>query len=196
VSFFFPIRDHFVTYWDYASSRSIGSLLEADEGDLHRSQLIQFDHDASRADVLKTKGGEAPEQTRHAIPANTTEVGGAAFAFRNAPLEVGGVYSVPLFTGSRLFNLKATVLSRQRIQTPLGQREVFKVKAETAFAGKLASKRPAYVYFTTDPSHVPVRFEADFAVGRIVAELTSYTPGSAVAANGAAVRAARERAAP
>ena len=196
VSFFFSVRDHFVTYWDYANARSIGSRLDAREGDRHWGQLIQLDHEARQADVLKTKAGEPPKQTRQEISSNTTEVGGAAFAFRNAPLEVGGVYSVPVFTGNKSFNLKATVVSRERIQTPWGRREVFKVKAETAFTGKLASKRALYVYFTTDPSHVPVRIEADFAVGRIVAELTSYRPGSEVAANDAPASEARVSAAP
>jgi hypothetical protein len=37
-----------------------------------------------------------------------------------------------------------------------------------------------FVYFTRDVHHVPVRMEADFAFGAIVAEATGYKPGQTV----------------
>ena len=38
-------------------------------------------------------------------------------------------------------------------------------------------------YLTTDPSHLPVRIEAEFILGRLVAELTDYKQGHVVTAS-------------
>jgi hypothetical protein len=55
------------------------------------------------------------------------------------------------------------------------------VRVETDFSGKFQSKGGMIAYITTDPSHVPVKLEADFLLGKIVAELKDYKQGRTVA---------------
>jgi hypothetical protein len=88
---------------------------------------------------------------------------------------------VPIFTGAKSFVMHAKVEGRMVLQTPVGEREVYKIRTQTDFSGKFQSKRDMFAYLTTDPAHVPVRIEAEFLLGNIIAELTGYHEGRALA---------------
>src|SRR5690606_30743321 len=91
--------------------------------------------------------------------------------------KVGGTYELPIFTGSKQFNLKLTLESKEQLKTRMGMREVYRARAETRFSGKLAAKRDMWVYITTDPAHLVVRIDAELGFGRVVAARPSRMPG-------------------
>lgn len=173
--FFFPIRDRFVTYWDFSAQRTIGSDFYVDENRKKRHQRIRLDHEGKSATVYKS---EKNSETTMEVPEGTTDIASATFALRNERMEVGRRFSVPVFTGAKHFVLQAHVLEKVKLDTPLGKREVYKVRVQTDFSGKLKSKRDLYAYFTTDTAQVPVRIEAEFVLGAVVAELVLYSPGT------------------
>lgn len=178
---FYPIRDRFVTYWDPATGRSIGSDLFAEENGKKRRQRIRLDHDSGQAHVVKQKHGEEPQESVHQIPPGTADVAAATFLMRNQLLSEGQEFQVPVFTGAKSFVMYAKVEGRMKLQTPLGERDVFKVRTQTDFSGRLKSKKDMVVYMTADAARVPVRIEAEFLVGPIVAELTDYKSGQTLA---------------
>jgi hypothetical protein len=51
------------------------------------------------------------------------------------------------------------------------------VRVQTAFGGKLESKRDLVAWFTTDEARVPVRVDAEFVLGTLRAELADYKGG-------------------
>ncbi len=172
----FPMKDKFVTYWDHSIQKSIGSDLFADEGRKKRRQRIQLVPDSKAVVLVQKEGGSAEEQT-HDVDANALDMAAVAFTLRNSDLQLGREYLLPVFTGVKSFTLQARVEAKQNLKTRLGEREVFKVRIVTDFSGKLASKRDMFAYFTTDPRHLPVRIEAEFLIGTLVAELTEYQQG-------------------
>lgn len=178
---FFPVKDRFVTYWDMASQRSLGSDLFADEGRKKRRQKMRLDHAAGTATIVKQKEGEAENESVMEIEPGSGDIAAAIFSLRNKPLAEGCEFELPVTTGARNFRLKAKVERRQTLSTSLGEREVFKVRVQTGFAGKFQSKRDLFAYITTDESHVPVRIEAEFVLGSLIADLTHYQPGSSLA---------------
>lgn len=173
----YPIRDKFITYWDHANQRTIGSDLYAEENRRRRRQQIRLDATAGVAQVMKQREGSQAVEETHEVGAEVQDVAAAAFALRNQDLRVGETYEIPVFTGARSFDLRATVEGKETVKTRIGKQEVFKVRIATQFSGKLATKRDLYVYLTTDRRHVPVKLEADFAVGSVVGELVDYKPG-------------------
>ncbi len=179
-----PIKDKYVTYFSPTRQLALGSDLFADENRKRRRQRVKIEPDGKSALVVKQKEGEKPRESRHELAPGTTDVAGATFALRNRPLNVGDTYAFPVFTGSKTFTLSATVEGRQKLETPLGVRDAVRVRVKTAFSGKLESKRDLIAYFSDDPFHVPLRIEADFAVGTMVAEITEYKQGRAIAAVG------------
>lgn len=176
-----PIKDRFVSYFSPEHGKVLGSDLFVDENRKRRRQRIRLNPDGRSAQVVKQKEGERPQEAQHTVPENVSDVAGATFLLRNQELVVGQTYEVPVFTGSKTFVLRAKVEGKQQLATPMGPREVFRLRVKTQFDGKLASKRDIVAYLTTDPSHLPVRIEADFVVGQIVAELKEYKQGRALA---------------
>jgi uncharacterized protein DUF3108 len=178
---FYPIHDKFVTYWDPATARSIGSDLFADENGKRRRQRIKLDHQAGSATVTKQKDGGEPQESTQEIQPGTADVAAATFLMRSQDLHDGAEFNVPIFTGVKTFVMHAKVEGRMTLQTPVGDREVYKIRTQTDFSGKFQSKKDMFAYLTTDPTHVPVRIEAEFLLGNIVAELTEYHEGRALA---------------
>lgn len=177
-----PIKDKFVSYWHAGSQRSLGSDFWADENNKRRRQRIKMlTEDGTQAHVVRQKEGEAPREVTHELPPGTMDLAGATFALRNKGLVVGQEYSAPVFTGSRSFVMRAKVESQQKLKTPLGEKDVLKVKVQTDFSEKLKTQRDITVYFTADAGHVPVRVEADFVLGSIVADLIEYKQGRQLA---------------
>jgi hypothetical protein len=176
-----PIKDKFVTYWHTPTQRTLGSDFFVDENNKRRRQRVKMLGDGSQAHVVRQREGAPPTEATHDLPPGTMDVAGATFALRNKGLVVGQEYTTPVFTGSKSFVMRAKVEGQQKLKTPLGERDVLKVKVQTDFSERLKTQRDITAYFTADPSHVPVRVEADFALGTMVADLIEYKPGRQLA---------------
>ena len=100
----------------------------------------------------------------------------AVFFLRAAQLAEGDEVSMPIFTGTKVFKGIARVEGRGPLETALGQVNAVRVRMRTEFSGKL-SAREVRMWFTDDEAHIPVRMEADFALGPVVVEWTDYKPG-------------------
>jgi len=177
-----PIKDKFVSYWHAAGQRSLGSDFFVDENNKRRRQRIQM-KDSRTAHVIRQHEGAQPVEATHELPEGSMDLAGATFALRTRGIADGQEYAYPVFTGRRSFLLRAKVEGRQMLKTVLGEREVFRVKLQTDFSEKLQTKRDIVAYFTTDSSHVPVRIEAEFMLGSIVADLAEFKPGRLMAMN-------------
>ena len=191
----FPVQDRFTSWWDPVGQRTLGHDFQADEGGSRRRQQVKVDHARGEASVVQEPEGKPARQRTLPIVPGTHDIATAAFALRNQVLELGRSFDFPVFTGEKTFVMNATVVGRQTLKTPLGQREVFQLNVATDFSGKARTNRLTRVYLTTDASHVPVRIEADFVLGTVEAEIVEYVEGrgssSAVAS---AARGARPRA--
>ena len=130
--------------------------------------------------VVRQKEGEAPAEKQMDVLEGALDVAGATFALRNRDLEVGREYAYPVFTGSKSFLMKARVEAKEMLSTSKGKQEVYRLRVYTEFSGNLASKRDLVAWLTTDARHLPVRLEADLALGSLVAELTEYQQGKVV----------------
>ncbi|KFA90188.1 DUF3108 domain-containing protein [Archangium violaceum] len=176
-----PVKDKYVSYWDFGAQRVLGSDMHEDQNNKRRRVRVKLAEDGKSAQVVKQKEGETPRESIHELAEGTLDVAGATFALRNRALEVGQEYAYPVFTGSRTFQMKAKVEARETLDTVLGKQDVFRMRVYTEFSGKLASKRDMVAWFTADARRLPVRIEAELALGSIVAELTEYQQGKIMA---------------
>ncbi|MFL5353779.1 DUF3108 domain-containing protein [Archangium sp.] len=176
-----PVKDKYVSYWDFTTQRVLGSDMLEDQNNKRRRVRVKMGEDGRSALVVKQKEGETPRESTHELPEGTLDVAGATFALRNVALEVGREYSYPVFTGSKSFQMKAKVEARETLATALGKQDVYRMRVYTEFSGNLASKRDMVAWFTADGRRVPVRIEAELALGSIVAELMDYEQGKALA---------------
>jgi hypothetical protein len=183
-----PVKDKYVSYWDFGTQRVLGSDMHEDQNNKRRRVRVKLAEDGKSAQVVKQKEGETPREYTHELAEGTLDVAGATFALRNRVLEVGQEYAYPVFTGSKTFLMKAKVEARETLDTKLGKQDVYRMRVYTEFSGKLASKRDMVAWFTADARHLPVRIEAELALGSLVAELMEYQQGKVVVQASATAR--------
>jgi hypothetical protein len=176
------IREHLVAYWDAPRRRSRGSDLQAYEvGDVH-ADTARFDPAGGRVTVVERRRGHPPKEKVLEVPAGALDLTGAFLWLRLQDLEVGSRFETPIVAGTSQFVLLAEVLAREVVTTPAGVFPSFKIKVRTGLDGKFAARRDSTLWLAEGSGHHLVRASADFAVGSVVAELTSYHPGGQVAA--------------
>ena len=175
------VREHLVSYWDTAARLTRGSDLKAYEvGDYHQDS-VRFDRESDQATVTVQRKGKQKVKT-FAVPDDVQDLTSAFMWLRLQPLAVGQHLEVPIASGTHQFTLVADVLGKETVRTAGGTFQTLKVKIRTALQGKFSTKRDSHLWLSDDARHVLVRATADFAVGSIVAELKSYTPGTELAA--------------
>jgi hypothetical protein len=170
------IKEHFVSYWHALEQRSRGSQLEAIEiGDHHRERH-RFDREQGKATVTRWRKGREREKVVD-VPADVHDLASAMMWLRLQPLETGSRYEVPVFTGSETFTLRALVGPRERVETGAGPIDALRVDVQLGFKKEFQTSRASHVWFSDDLRHVPVKMSAEFAIGSVVATMTTYTPG-------------------
>jgi hypothetical protein len=180
--FFFPIRDKLVLHWDAVHSQTRGMEMWADENHKRRHLKITFDQAEGKASVFRQLEGQEPLQTELSVTPGAADVGSALYLLRTYALAPGSEVTVPVVTPSKQFPMRAVVERRELLHTGLGQQWTVRVRLTTDFSGKLQAKNDLIIYFTDDEAHVPVRIEADLALGTVVAEAVEYHSGLRVPA--------------
>jgi hypothetical protein len=176
------IREHLVSYWDAEAKLPRGSDLQAVEvGDRHQDSA-RFDREAGTAMVSVTRRGNREART-YPLQPDAQDFASAVLWLRSQPLAEGKRFEIPVFTTKGTFTLVATVTGRDTVETPAGTFEALRVEVRTAFAGNFSARRDTSIWFSADENRVPVRVSAEFAVGSIVATLSSYRPGGELAHN-------------
>ncbi len=174
---FYPVRDKFVTYWDFGAQRTVGYDLFLDENHRRSLQRIRFDHRSKLASITKQREGGDEQLSTLPIETGALDMGAAAFAIRNRALSVGTAVELTIFTGKKSFVLKAKVESEVLIHLPLGDEKALKTRVQTQLNDKFASKRDMIVYFSVTRGHLPLKVEAEIALGTVTGTLIDYKKG-------------------
>lgn len=177
----YPVKDRFVSYWDPVRRQAVGADFFVDEGRKRRRERYRYDEEQLTAFATKQHEGKGPVEVTYAIERGTLDLASAAFSLRNTPLVAGAVHEMPIFTGVKLYRMRATVEGKVTVETPLGALEAWRVTVNGDFDGKLSTKGLMTIYYSADERQVPVRAEAEFLLGSIVVEATRYEPGRTVA---------------
>jgi hypothetical protein len=173
----YPVNDRFVSYWDPQTGEALGSDFLAEENRKRRVERYRYDFTALEAITTKQQLGQAPREGRYPIEPRTLDLASAAFRLRSSRLEVGEVRELPIFTGTALYQMKASVVGAERLATVFGEIDVLRVTVNGEFNGKLATRGLMTIFYTADEKQLPVRAEAEFAVGSVVLEAVKYEPG-------------------
>lgn len=175
------IKEHYVSYWNSDEQRSNGNDLEALEIGDHHTERQRFDREQGKATVTWWRKGRGEKQKVVDVPHDVHDLASAMLWLRLQPLEPGARYAIPVFTGSDLFTMTAVVGGRERVETGIGELDAVRVDLGLGFSKKFETRRASHVWFSDDSRHIPVKMSADFAVGSVVATVTTYKPGSQVA---------------
>ncbi|MBS1149060.1 MAG: ATP-dependent exoDNAse [Myxococcaceae bacterium] len=173
----YPVRDRFISYWDFANGHNVGSEFHADENKKRRREKFRYDREQGKIIATKQAGGKPEVEVTYALPPGVVDLAAAAFQVRNRKLQPSEEISVQIFTGVITYQMKAKVEGRERLQTPMGEKDCVRVSFTADWSGMLAPRRPLTMWFTDDALHVPVRFAAELMLGTVLAELKTFYPG-------------------
>ncbi len=173
----YPVKNRFITYWDPLARRSVGADFFVQENKFRARERYEYDFEAGQAIVTRESPGWPKTEKRVDILEGTVDLAAAGFSLRNFELEPGQVHELPIFTGVKLYKMKATVVGRELLSTAMGELEVYRVTVNGDFSGKLATQGLMTLYYTTDERRLPVRAEAKLVLGSVRIEAVKYEPG-------------------
>jgi hypothetical protein len=101
----------------------------------------------------------------------------AIYFLRGQDFQTADVH-VPIFNGSKTWELIAHQAGQETIKTDAGQFNTIVVKCRTQFGGDPSKGREMTVWFSNDQHRLPVKIEAALSVGTMRAELKSVAGGS------------------
>ena len=181
VSLLFNVQDEFRSLFDPRTVCSERISKKVNEGRRHKTTEIVFDSGKKLAILDErdlTHPAEPPKHAENEIPACVQDVVTAFYYLRRQKFQVGQDIRLPVNDGSKTYEVSVEVQARERIQTPLGNRDAFRVEPKV-FSGLFKRKGRMLIWFSDDEQHLPLRIKAMISVGSITGSLKSFTPGSA-----------------
>jgi hypothetical protein len=170
------LKQLIVSTLDVSTGLPRASQIDGAEPGYRHTDTAQFDRFNNRAVVRER--GKYDNTYNIEVPPKTLDFVALVFKLRGLPLEPGQTHEFQVLAGRTVNTVVATVEARETVQTFRGEQVALRVRVPTGFTGKFSEKSPSFVWFADDERHAVVRISADFAVGRGVAVLTGYQPGS------------------
>lgn len=177
VSLLFNVQNEFRSLFDPTTLCSSRITKRINEGRRHKETSIVFDRVRKLAVLDErdlTKPDAPPEHKENEIPACVEDVVTAFYYLRRQRFEVGQSIRLPVNDGSKTREVTVEVQAREKIETPLGEMEAFRVEPKV-FSNLYRRKGQMLVWFSADARHLPLRIKAMISVGSITATLRSVT---------------------
>jgi hypothetical protein len=139
------------------------------EGSRRRTRLTRFDQAAQRADYEVRAA--AVVKTSLAVPRYTQDVLSAIYALRAVPLKANAGFTMPVCDGGKVYRVRFTIGNIETIRAGPGNGPAFRITPTIVDDSGRTVGRPIRLWVSADARQVPLKIEADLAVGSIVLTL-------------------------
>jgi hypothetical protein len=177
VPLLFDVDDVFRSISSPQTLCSEGINKQVNEGHRHKQTQIAFDYNQKKAILDEHDISPNPAPPKHAendIPPCVEDVVTAFYYLRRQKLEIGHTIELPVNDGAKTQRVVVDVQAREKVQTPMGAFEAFRVEPKV-FNGLLKRKGRMLIWFSADERQLPLRVKAMIAVGSITGTLRSVT---------------------
>ena len=146
----------------------------SEEGTRKRTSTTRFDRGSNRAffEVQTDTKAEAtidvPEQIQDGLS--------SLYVLRTMSINPGDAFSLPVLDEGSLYRVNASVGPPEQVAVPLGTLEAVKLNVSILDPENQPVAQNAAVWVTTDRQRLPIKMQADLAVGSFVLLLRSATP--------------------
>ncbi len=184
VSLLYNVQNEFRSFFNPQTLCSQRIEKSINEGRRHKQTQIVFNGNRQLAILDEhdlTHPKDPPKHAENSAPPCTEDVVTAFYYLRRQDFQTGKVIHLPVNDGSKTYDVAVEVQARERIQTPLGSREAFRVEPKV-FSGLFKRKGRMLIWFSDDTQHLPLRIKAMIAVGSITGDLKSVSDQPAAAA--------------
>jgi hypothetical protein len=172
---FFKVDDNYQTYIDKQTGKPYKFIRKIDEGGYTKDLEIDFDHNDNRAYVLDKKNNENHTYTTQP---NVHDMLSAFYYIRNNiendKLQPGDEMHLNIFIDDENMDFKLKFLGREVIRTKFGKVATLKFRPYV-MAGRVFKEQESLTFWVSDDANkMPIKIEANLAVGSLDADLDSY----------------------
>ena len=171
---FFKVRDRYETYVNQ-DGLPVKFIRNINEGGYKKHKQLYFDHNSQRVKVVDYKN-----QTTESFDfeLNTQDMLSAFYKLRNSinieTLRIGQEFRLNMFFDNENYDFKTKFLGYEVLDTKFGKVACLKfrpyVKAERVFQ----AQESLTFWITADQNKIPLKIEAELAVGSLTAELYEF----------------------
>ena len=172
---FFKVDDNYQTYIDKQDGKPYKFIRKIDEGGYTKDLEIDFDHSENKAYVFDRKHNENHTYT---TKPNVHDMLSAFYYIRNNikndELRPGDEMRLNLFIDDENMDFKLKFLGREVIKTKFGKVATLKFRPYV-MAGRVFKEKESLTFWVSDDANrIPLKIEANLAVGSLDADLDSY----------------------
>ena len=175
LSLFFKVDDDYQTYIDKKTGKPYKFIRKINEGGYTKDLEIDFDHDDNKAHVLNKENNR---RQSFSVPNNVHDMLSAFYYIRNQidtdGLNPGKELRLNMFIDDENVDFKLVFLGREVIKTKFGKIATLKFRPYV-LAGRVFKEKESLTFWISDDKNkIPVKIEADLAVGSLDADLEAY----------------------
>ena len=175
LSLFFKVDDDYQTYIDKKTGKPYKFIRKINEGGYTKDLEIDFDHEDNKAHVLNKKNNQLQS---FSVPNNVHDMLSAFYYIRNQididGLKPGKEMRLNMFIDDENLDFKLVFLGREVIKTKFGKIATLKFRPYV-LAGRVFKEKESLTFWVSDDKNkIPVKIEADLAVGSLDADLEAY----------------------
>jgi hypothetical protein len=143
----------------------------SEEGSRKRMKATRFDQTARRATYEVTTATVVKKDLT--LPAYTQDPLSAIYVIRALPLKLGATLTMPVADSGTVNRIRVQVLAQEVIATPVGRLTAWKIVPTILDEKGKPTSEKLGLWISDDARRLPLKMEADLAVGRFVIVLTS-----------------------
>jgi hypothetical protein len=177
-AWFKSIEDKGYSIWNEEIKTPEKTFLSQKEGNYIREKTYIYDLKNRKVKYIKRKPGTDKVKIKFIkipfIPFQ--DIVTSTFYFRKYGIfEIGKETVFPIFAGGKFQNISFKVVGKEKLSTPFGEIETFKVIPSNNLSPEGAFERKGKVvfWFTADKRHIPVKVIAEVKIGSVSAVLVS-----------------------
>ena len=167
---FYKVRDRIDSWTDMDVDRTLKFVQEQREGDYEKDTILDMDWPAMRLDLYGIQGFKNSLD----LPGDVLDSLGVLFHFRTHYLFQDRVIGGLVTDGKKIVNGSGVVIRREKVDTPFGELDCFKVEPDTKDIGgvfKKSDNASIEMWFTADERRIPVKIQSEVSVGHFTLEL-------------------------
>ena len=175
-SMFFKVDDTYESYFDMEDGKPYRFIRKIDEGGYTKDVEINFDHENEKA-VLNDKKNK--KKLDFDLQDSIQDLLSAFYYLRNNYdpqdlVEGEAIKLKMLFDDDGIFNFKLKYLGTEVLKTKFGKVECYKFRPLVQSGRIFKEQEGLSLWVSTDDNRIPIRIQADLAVGAIKADLDAY----------------------
>ena len=166
---FYKVRDKYETYIEEKSILPLLFIRDVHEGKYSFGEYVIFNQSKSMAVSKK--------RTQH-IPKFTEDVLSSLYyarTFDYSDAKPGQAFMLTTFIDDSTYKVGVRYVGKEVIKTDLGKVKCIKLKPILIGGRVFKTEDDMMLWVTDDDNHIPVRVESSISVGKVMADLTSWS---------------------